>query len=108
MDHLMEDNMKADDPRFGVEPTRYHGMLHTKKPLDPSRFEKDKTGVLFSGTIPSKQGSYLDYYKDLVATIRGEKELYVKPEESRAGIRIIELAQESASKGVTVPWSEGP
>jgi hypothetical protein len=107
MDHLMEDNMKADDPRFGVEPQRYHGMLHTKKPLDPSRFEKDKTGVLFSGTIPSKQGSYLDYYKDLAATIRGEKELYVKPEESRAGIRIIELAQESASKGVTVPWSEG-
>ncbi len=64
--------------------------------------------MLFSGKIPSKQGSYLDYYKDLVAAIRGEKELYVKPEESRTGIRIIELARESAKKGVTMPWSEGP
>ena len=61
--------------------------------------------VAFAGNIPSKQGSYMDYYRDVVATIRGEKDLVVKPEQSRDGIRIIELARESAEKGVTMPWS---
>lgn len=105
MDHLLEDNMKADDSRFGVEPSRYHGTLHTKKPLDDS-FEKDKTGVVFTGKITSQTGSYMDYYGDLAAAVRGEKDVAVKPEESRAGIRIIELAQQSAKEGRTVDWSE--
>ncbi|KAK3696325.1 hypothetical protein LTR37_018061 [Vermiconidia calcicola] len=108
MEHIFENNMKADDTGFGIEPARYHGTLYTRKELE-TRFQKDgETGVVFSGKIPSKPGSYMDYYRDLVATIRGEKELVVKPEESRNGIRIIELARESAEKGVTVPWSEGP
>ena len=107
MDHLMEDHMAADAEGFGVEPERYHGTLHSKKPLDDS-FEKDKTGAVFSGKITSQVGSYMDYYRDLAAAIRGEKELEVKPEQSRAGIRLIELGQESAAKGITVEWSEGP
>ena len=49
----------------------------------------------------------MDYYKDVVAAIKGEKEVLVKPEESRMGIRVIELAMESAEKGVTVEWSGG-
>ena len=48
----------------------------------------------------------MDYYRDVVAAIRGEKEVVVKPEESRTGIRIIELAKQSAREGVTVAWSE--
>ena len=109
MEHLLENNMKASDPGFGVEPDRYHGDLFTKQP-QPSSAQKnnEEADVIFAGKVPSKPGSYMDYYRDLVATIRGEKDLVVKPEESRAGIRIIELARESANKGVTVPWSEGP
>src|ERR1700761_5123757 len=99
---MLDNGMKADDPRFGIEPERYHGLLITKKG------ESDAPGVVFSGTIPSTQGAYMYYYRDLVAAIRGETELVVKPEESRAGITIIELALESSEKGVTVPWSEGP
>lgn len=49
----------------------------------------------------------MDYYKDVVAAIKGEKEVVVKPEESRMGIRVIELAMESIERSVTVGWSEG-
>jgi predicted dehydrogenase len=41
----------------------------------------------------------------VVDAIRGEKEAVVKPEESRDGIRVIELAMESARTGKTVEWS---
>lgn len=107
MDHLLENHMSADDPRFGIEPDAYHGTLHTRKPLD-EKFGKDKTATVFSGKIPSRQGSYMDYYRDLAKAVRGEGEVVVKAEQSRAGIRIIELAKESAAKGITVEWSEGP
>jgi predicted dehydrogenase len=95
--------LKADDPAYGIEPETYHGELFTKDKADDSQTQ---TGNLWSGKYVSSQGSYLDYYKDVVAAIRGEKEVVVKPEESRMGIRVIELAKESAEKGVTVAWSE--
>jgi len=98
--------MKASDPGFGVEPERYHGYLSNHKQLDPKFGKPDTSESRFSGTITSKSDSYMDYYHDLVAAIRGEKELVIKPEESRNVIRIIELARESAEKGVTLPWSE--
>ena len=107
MEHLLENHMSATDANFGIEPERYHGTLHTKKPFDP-KFQKtkDEPAVVFSGKIPSKTGSYMDYYRDVVAAVRGEKDVVVKPEESRDGIRVIELARESAEKGVTIAWSE--
>lgn len=95
--------IKADDPCYGVEPEKYHGEFFTKTQVDNSQ---KQTGGLWGGKYASSQGSYVDYYKDVVAAIRGEKEVVVKPEESRMGIRIIELAKESAEKGITVPWSE--
>ncbi|KAL1587783.1 hypothetical protein WHR41_03439 [Cladosporium halotolerans] len=102
IDHLFS-GIKADDPRYGVEPEKYHGQLFTK-----SRFDDDQSeaGGIWMGKYPSARGSYVDYYKDVVAAIRGDKEVVVKPEESRMGIRVIELARESAEKGVTVAWSE--
>jgi len=48
----------------------------------------------------------VEYYRDVVAAIKGEKEVVVKPEEARMGIRVIELAMESVERGVTVEWSE--
>jgi len=100
--------MKADDPAFGIEPERYHGYVSATKSLDSVKPEdsSSSSGNKFNGTIPSKVGSYMDYYRDVVAAIKGEKEVAVKPEESRNGIRVIELAMESAKKGVTVPWSD--
>lgn len=95
--------LKADDPSYGVEPERTYGELFTKAKFEDSQ---SQVGGLWGGRYASAQGSYLDYYKDVVAAIKGGKEVVVKPEESRAGIRLIELARESAEKGVTVPWSE--
>lgn len=96
--------LKADNLSYGIEPENYHGELFTKTQADKSQ---SQMGALWGGRYASAQGSYVDYYKDVVAAIKGEKEVLVKPEESRMGIRIIELAKESAEKGVTMPWSEG-
>ena len=99
--------MQATDTGFGIEPERYHGTLYTKKELDSKlRKEGDEQhpASIFSGKITSQPGSYMDYYRDLVAAIRGKREVVVNPEDSRNGIRIIELARESAEKGVTVAW----
>ncbi|KAM0713903.1 hypothetical protein Q7P37_010865 [Cladosporium fusiforme] len=95
--------VKADDPSYGLESEKTYGELFTKSKFDDSQ---SQTGDLWSGRYVSAQGSYVDYYKDVVAAIKGEKEVVVKPEESRDGIRLIELARESAEKGVTVAWSE--
>ena len=95
--------MPADDPKFGVEPESYHGELFTKKQAAPLQKQQDGAG-LFAGKYESRQGSYMDYYRDVVAAIRGEKPVAVKADESRMGIRVIELARESAEKGVTVAW----
>lgn len=96
----------ASDPGFGIEPPRYHGYLHTTKP-SPSLQQSDKgPGVIFSGTVKSQPGSHMDYYRDVVKAVRGEAEVVVKPEESRMGIRVIELAKRSAKEGRTVEWSE--
>ena len=100
--------LKADDPAFGVEPERYHGYLHTRKEFDRSFQKKETDGpaAIFSGSVKSQPGSYMDYYRDMVKAVRGEGPVVVKPEESRMGIRIIELAKRSVKEGRTVQWSE--
>jgi hypothetical protein len=55
--------------------------------------------------VPSHRGDYGLLYTDLVAAIRGERELKVKPETSTEGIRIIELARLSAASGQTIMFS---
>lgn len=104
--------LKASDAGFGVEPERYHGYLHTTKPYTPpagapnSEKPSGAPAVVFSGKVPSQPGSYMDYYRDVAKAVRGEGEVVVKPEESRMGIRVIELARQSAREGRTVQWSE--
>ena len=98
-------DMKANEKAFGVEPESYHGELFTKKQADHSQ-KQLPNGGLWAGKYPSVQGSYMDYYRDVVAAIRGEKQVVVRGEESRTGIKIIEMALESVKKGVTVPWQD--
>ncbi|KAK1057234.1 hypothetical protein LTR33_013691 [Friedmanniomyces endolithicus] len=96
VDHHMA-GMKADDPKFGAEPEGYYGYLSTTK--DSALGESKRI-------LESEKGCYMDYYRDVAKAIRGEAEVAVKPEQSRMGIRVIELARESAQKGVTLPYSE--
>ena len=92
------------DKGFGIEPNRTWGQLTTLKQVDTSQ-KYDEASRKYHGKFPSIRGNHLDYYKDVVAAIRGEQELVVKPIEGRDGIRIIELARESHKIGATVKWS---
>jgi predicted dehydrogenase len=89
---------------FGVEDPSIHGELSTsRKVLDGQHGLDGKE--LWVGKVPSHRGDYAFFYTDLVAAIRGERELKVKPETSRDGIQIIELARLSAASGQTIMFS---
>ena len=105
MENLLEFGMSPTDAGFGTEPARYHGTLYTKTQSHHVKEDSNEPAVVFSGKVPGQPGCWMDYYRDVVAAIRGEKDLVVKPEQSRNGIRLIEIARESAKKGVTIPWS---
>jgi len=91
-------------PGFGVEPEATYGLLTTKEKVHESQ-AKDEASGKWVGKFPSLKGDYVGFYGDLVKAIRGEGELFVKPETSRDGIRVIEIARESADKGRTLPFS---
>lgn len=95
--------MKSTDDGFGVEDRAIFGTLESKKQFAENQ-EFDQGTGRYIGRYQSRPGSYRDYYSDLVAAIRGNAELKVKAEESMNGIRVIELARESAGKGVTMKW----
>lgn len=97
--------MKATDSGFGIEDSESYGVLTTTEEFDGKSQKQDEASGRFVGSYPSEKGDYVGFYTDLVAAIHGKGELKVKPEQSRDGIRIIELARESADKGVTVPFS---
>lgn len=96
--------MKATDEGFGIEPEESAGLLTTKEKVDECQTLDQRSGR-WTGRFPSLKGDYVGFYRDLVKVIRGQGELHVRPEESRDGIRIIELAKESVDKGITVAWS---
>jgi hypothetical protein len=76
--------------------------LTTKEKVDQSQKEE---GGRWVGKFPSLTGSYVAYYEDLVKTIRRERELIAKPETARDGLRIIEIARESAEMGCALPFN---
>jgi predicted dehydrogenase len=88
-------------PGYGVEPESTNGILTTKKKFHISQTLDDASGK-WVGKFPSVKGDYTDYYVDVVKSIRGEGDVKVSPEHARNGIRIIELARESADKGCTL------
>ncbi len=90
-------------PGFGIESENTYGLLTTKEKFSEEQTLDEVCGK-WVGKIPSLQGDYEGFYKDLVKTIRGEAELIVDPKQSRDGIRVIELARESAEGGRTLPF----
>lgn len=91
-------------PGFGVEPEATWGLLTTKEKFHDSQVRDDGSGR-WVGKFPSLKGDYSDFYVDLVKAIRGEAEVKVTPEHARKGIRVIEIARESAEKGCTLPFN---
>jgi predicted dehydrogenase len=98
---VMLEGLTTASPGFATEPEETNGLLTTKEKFHESQVLKNGKWV---GNFPSFKGDYEGYYKDVVKAIRGEGELVIKPEQSRGGIRIIELARESADKGRTLPF----
>lgn len=95
--------MRATDTGFGVEEEGIWGELTTKEKFAEQQVF-DKCSGKWIGRIPSQRGDYVGFYADLVNAIKGG-ELKVRPEQSAHGIRIIELARESAEKGRTLPFN---
>ena len=99
-DQIFE-GLTSDDEAFGVQDEDAWGYLTTRTQVDPAQVQK---GKYWEGRIRGLDGSYQQYYHDVARAIRGEIDVVCKPETARDGIRIIELARESAKKGVTLPF----
>jgi predicted dehydrogenase len=95
----------ASDPDYGREDEHIWGTLSTAKEFDTKSQIFDEESRLYIGKYPSMLGRYRGLYENVVAAIRGTAELYVKPETSRDGLRILELARESHDTGRVVLWS---
>lgn len=74
----------ADIANWGEEDASIYGTLSITE-----------SGKDVEERIPSELGSGEDFYKNIVAAIRGEEELFIKPEQARDVIRILELAEKS-------------
>jgi len=96
--------MPATDPKFGVEDDMLHGLLSTTEEFDGSCQTHDASGK-YIGRYPTIKGRYLGFYENLVDAVERRADIQVKPEQSRDGIRVIELARESQQKGCTVLWT---
>jgi predicted dehydrogenase len=95
----------ATSPETGVEDERIWGTLTTTTEFDAKSQRFDEESNKYIGQYPSLPGWYRGYYENVAAAIRGKEEVFVKPETSRDGLRIIELARESHEKGCSVAWS---
>jgi len=98
--------LPATDPKFGHEPHRLHGQLTTKgdEPFLKDHQTHDPDMGIWVGKYPTVKGHWLGFYENLRDAVRGKAEIAVKPEESRDGIKLIELVRESSVKGQIVKW----
>jgi scyllo-inositol 2-dehydrogenase (NADP+) len=55
-------------------------------------------------TVPTKPGRYLRFYERVAAAIRGKGAVPVNPAEALDGLRLIQLARESARTGRRLPF----
>jgi predicted dehydrogenase len=93
--------MTPTTPGFGLENEATYGLLTTKEKFCDTQDWDQKSGK-WVGEFESLKGDYEGFYEDLVKAIRGEEEVVVRPEVTRDGIRVIELARESAERGCTM------
>jgi predicted dehydrogenase len=93
--------MKRTDKAFGWEDESIWGTLETTEKVMEGQV---KEGDMWVGKVKSEHGDYAYYYEDVVKAVRGG-EVVIKPQTSRDGIRLSELARDSARSGRTVQWS---
>ena len=85
---VQEDHLKAgilpNDAGFGIESASNSGVLNT-----------EFNGITFRGNVETQQGNWGLLFQNLYDSIADGKELFVKPEEIVAQIRIIEQVKMS-------------
>lgn len=74
-------------PDWGVEPVTERGLLHT-----------EMAGEEIKETIPTLQGSYMDYFEGLYEAIRNGGEVPVSAQDGMNNVRIIEAAFQSSNE----------
>lgn len=101
-----EDQQCPDGPQLGrdeagCELDTTWGQIETQtKLLD----DQEYTGSTWSAKVKTEKGDWGEYYADVVRAVRGGIEPVIKAETSRDGLRIIELARQSAAEGRTLPF----
>lgn len=98
------DGLYAGDAKFGLEDPRLYGVLTTLDRFDETQALEPKSQK-YIGHYPTIPGRWRGFYENLADAVRGKRELAVKAEDSRDGLRVMELARESHETGRTVPWS---
>lgn len=88
---LREGRRPEQDPNWGVESKDIQGSL--------SLFIDGKD---LHQWVESEIGTGQDFYKNIVATLEGNEELFIKPEQARDVIRILELGDQSWSERRTI------
>ncbi|OAP56957.1 hypothetical protein AYL99_09069 [Fonsecaea erecta] len=103
---LAEPSLPTTHPDFGREPPHLYGLLTTKgdHAFDPAHQVHEPDAKLFVGRYPTIPGHWVGFYENLRDAVRGTAPVAVKPEQSRDGIRLIELVRESSLKGQAVEW----
>jgi len=81
-----------EDPNWGKEDPEIYGKLNIL--VDDQDIQE---------TIPSKIGSYADYYQNIADAILGRSPLIVKAEQARDVIKLIELGYQSQQERRVVP-----
>jgi scyllo-inositol 2-dehydrogenase (NADP+) len=81
---------RADDPDHGVEEPAQYGVLVSS---DGSK-----------QPVPSERGDYRRFYSGIAQAIEAKASLPVPPADALAGLRIIELARQSAAEGRSLPF----
>jgi scyllo-inositol 2-dehydrogenase (NADP+) len=88
--------------RAGISPA--HADWGKEKPEQWGTLRTELNGLVFSGSVETKQGAYLDFYRNIRDAIHGEAEVLVKPEQARDAIHILELCEESSKRGYAVSY----
>jgi predicted dehydrogenase len=99
---IREKGMSPGDEGFGEEPEDMWGELTTVNRVREGQVGR---GGFWVGKVPSGKEGYQKYYRDLVETLQGRKKLAIDPVLSRNGIRVIELATQSAKEGRTLRFA---
>lgn len=100
--------LKSTDSKFGHEDEHTWGTLSTYEQFEPqtSKQTYDDQTKLWIGKYPSLPGDNRGYYEQVADVLLDGAEPIVKAQQSRDGIRLIELARESWKQGRSITWSD--